>query len=53
MDIPARTPALEFTEQEALEQLQLAQLHKTVGWALKTGAMHSVRALEDHELYQL
>jgi phenylacetate-CoA ligase len=36
MNAPAWNPAIEFIEREALERLQLANLRKTVAWALKT-----------------
>lgn len=36
MNVPVRSPALEFMEREALERLQLAHLRKTVAWALQT-----------------
>ena len=36
MTVPAWNPALEFIEREALERLQLAQLRKTIAWALQT-----------------
>jgi phenylacetate-CoA ligase len=36
MNAPAWNPAMEFIEREALERLQLANLRKTVAWALKT-----------------
>lgn len=36
MNVPVWNPAIEFMEREALERLQLANLRKTVAWALKT-----------------
>jgi phenylacetate-CoA ligase len=36
MTVPVWNPAIEFMEREALERLQLANLRKTVAWALKT-----------------
>ena len=36
MKVPVWNPAVEFLEREALERLQLANLRKTVAWALKT-----------------
>ncbi len=35
MKVPVWNPAVEFIEREALEALQLANLRKTVAWALK------------------
>ncbi len=36
MKVPVWNPAVEFLEREAIERLQLANLRKTVAWALKT-----------------
>ncbi|MFO1420230.1 MAG: phenylacetate--CoA ligase [Candidatus Competibacteraceae bacterium] len=36
MHVPVWNPAIEFMDRDALERLQLANLRKTVEWALKT-----------------